>query len=268
MALITLDEVRRHGEVAKLREMLQYAYHRHKHNYVRDMSNYASGATGDEIGRLLADQHGNKGRDPEELKAKWVTSENFVPMTVPTEAVHPVRVPSGNSHSKTVGPIVIEDNFRNVEQKDGHNEEGNGFIPATVIIDGQHRWFDAMQAKQPTIQAIVGEKAIPKINRMVLRHRMQERFRRSGDVQKLSLLLSAEYSPAVIEQNATLAEPDADKRTELLGFVNVASPECRAAGRVCEHCAHWRYNPGTCGLFKILGLPDHVAPDSYCEAFI
>jgi len=105
-------------------------------------------------------------RNKDYLQKRWVVSPEFIPMQLPVAMLHPVRIPSGRSHSYSVGPIVIEDNFRKVEQTDAGVK--NGFVPPFVIIDGQHRWYDARQRGQKMIRALVGVNAMKKINAALL----------------------------------------------------------------------------------------------------
>lgn len=136
---------------------------------MRDMSNYAGGMTDDEVVMLLADQKGNKkhGDQSKRLRERWVRSEEFVPMILPVDLCYPVRVPSGRTKSYSTGPIVIENNFRNVEQSDAGVK--NGFIPPWLVIDGQHRWYQAKLSGQKTIRAVVGIDAVGKIHAAMLR---------------------------------------------------------------------------------------------------
>lgn len=134
----------------------------------RDMTHFSRGATRHDVAQLLADQVGNRGKkDLEYLENRWTRSEHFVPMELPTEILHPVRIPSGRTRSHSVGPLVVEINFRNVEQTDAG--EPNGFVPPYVVIDGQHRWYTAQQTGQPTIHAIVGVLAIPLVTAELLK---------------------------------------------------------------------------------------------------
>jgi hypothetical protein len=80
-------------------------------------------------------------------------------MELPVEILYPVRIPSGRTKSFSTGPIVVEVNFRSVEQTDAGKP--NGFVPPYVIIDGQHRWYTARAAGQETIHAVVGLLAVP-----------------------------------------------------------------------------------------------------------
>ena len=168
-----------------LHEMIQHAYHQHASNAVRDMTHFEHGMSAEDVAKLLADQPGNKGKTADEMRKKWVASEKFVPMKVPVQAVHPVRVPTGRTESKTVGPIVIDDNFRGVEQL---NSGSSGFKPQTLIIDGQHRHNDAKNRGEQWMNAVVGEKAVPKVNAAMIRLGMEGKLpsERSGDVEKLS----------------------------------------------------------------------------------
>jgi hypothetical protein len=167
-----------------LHEMLHHAAHTHPANSERDMTTYAHGMTAEQVGELLADQPGNKGRKPDEMQKKWVTSTKFVPMRVPIHAVHPVRVPSGRTKSHTVGPIVVEDNFRGKEQILAGDIHPDGFIPPTLIIDGQHRHNDAKNAGETHINALVGEKAVPKILGAMLQHETRERYQKKLTADK------------------------------------------------------------------------------------
>lgn len=141
----------------------------HRRDGKRDMSNYSGGMTDDEVVRLLEDQKGNrnKGNDGARLRKRWVRSDEFIPMVLPTAMLYPVRIPSGKTKSFTTGPIVIEDNFRGVEQSNAG--EKNGFIPPYLIIDGQHRWLDALHAGQKTMRCLVGVDAVPKVHAELLR---------------------------------------------------------------------------------------------------
>ena len=126
----------------------------------RDMTHFAGGMTAHDVGLLLADQIGNRGKkDYDYLKNRWVRSSEFVPMELPVEILYPVRVPSGRTKSFSTGPLVVEVNFRGVEQTDAGKP--NGFTPPYVIIDGQHRWYTARQSGQELIHTVVGLRAIP-----------------------------------------------------------------------------------------------------------
>lgn len=148
-------------------EQLLEAYHRKSGH--RDMTDLAGGAERHQIVRLLAAQAGNaeKGKTPEYLEKRWVRSPEFVPMILPVEILHPVRVPPpGESGTRSVGPIVVEINFRNVFMRE--NRRFTDFVPRTVIIDGQHRWNEAKLAGEKFIHAIVGTLAVPILNKSLI----------------------------------------------------------------------------------------------------
>lgn len=149
-----------------VREMIHHAYHKHGNNDVRDMTPFAGGMTAEEVAVLLADQPGNKeaGKDIDYLRGRWIRSENFVPMTLPIDQVFPVKIPSGRTESQTVGPIIVEINFRKISQI-GQDGKENGFVPPTLDIDGQHRWYDAKKNGQKEIQALVGDLAVPELKK-------------------------------------------------------------------------------------------------------
>lgn len=140
----------------------------HKKDGTRDTTNYSTGMTDDEVVALLVDQVGNRKKEnaAERLRTRWVRSAEFVPMILPTAILYPVRIPSGRTESFTTGPLVVEDNFRNVEQTDAGKP--NGFFPPYVIIDGQHRWLTALQSGQETMRCLVGVDAVPKVHAALL----------------------------------------------------------------------------------------------------
>jgi len=158
------------------RELIQAEHHRRDGR--RDMTNLSTGATDDDIADLLADQIGNKqsGKNRKRLKKRWVVSPEFTPAYLPVAMLHPVRIPSGRTHSYSVGPIVIEDNFRKVEQTDAG--QPNGFVPPFVIIDGQHRWADAKARGQKMIRALVGTHARAKVNAALLQWAAKKKKRK------------------------------------------------------------------------------------------
>ncbi len=139
-----------------------------------DLTYLSQGATADDVADVLQRQEGNQGKDRDELKAKWVRSKYFTPMALPPDILQPVRVPRHDDHgSATKGPIIVEDNFRRVEQKEEvagkSSTRPNGFIPETVVIDGQHRHEEALERGQAVIQCVVGDQAMPKILRELVR---------------------------------------------------------------------------------------------------
>lgn len=224
----------------------------------RDMTPLANGATAEQVADLLADQAGNRerGKTRDSLKAKWITSDKFVPMTLPTDLLQPVDIPGKRDKpSRTVGPIVLEANFRGREQE--HDGTYNGKVPPVFIIDGQHRHAEALAAGQPTMRCLVGVKAVSKIHAEMIRREHDRRKGRTGDVDKLCRLLNVQR----YDRDPTLT---IDRST--FHYTEPASEECRTEGRVCDHCAH--YAAGKCGLFTAMKIPDSVEPDAYCIAFV
>jgi hypothetical protein len=159
--------------MSDLREMLQAATHRHRHNDVRDLTPFSvRGMSAEDVGKLLADQPGNRkrGKSASGMQKRWVVSQHFLPMQIPLMAVQPVRIPSGETESHTVGPIIVEANEGHRPQLDGRrNDAKTGRVPPVIVIDGQHRWEDAAQEGREWIQALVGDKALPRLNGAVLR---------------------------------------------------------------------------------------------------
>lgn len=219
---------------------------------IRDMAPMAGGATRDEVAELLADQIGNRqaGKDADYMRNRWVWSPEFVPMLVPTAAVHPVKIPSGRTRSRTVGPIVIDINHRGVKQLNEENIRTD-FVPPIVIIDGQHRWNDARLDGVKYLHAIVGTLALPAIHAAMLRHE------HDTGIPKYSW----RYAAVPILSNSR------GEKT-LLGYSEPAPKECRAEGRVCEYCRHFIADGTRCGLFELLEITPTVKPDAYCRAFV
>jgi hypothetical protein len=156
-----------------------------------DLTYLSRGASADDVADVLQRQEGNQGKDRDELKAKWVKSKHFTPMALPPDILQPVRVPRHDDNgSATKGPIIVEDNFRRVEQKEEvpgkSSTRPNGFIPETVIIDGQHRHSEALERGQPVIQCIVGDEAMPKILRELVRRSSGRRNNLSARFQEAS----------------------------------------------------------------------------------
>lgn len=223
--------------------------HRALGEHIRDMADMAGGATRREVAELLADQPGNRehGKDVDYMESRWVWSPEFVPMLVPTAAVHPVKIASGRTRSRSVGPIVIDINHRGAKQIDANNVKTD-FVPPVVIIDGQHRWNDARIDGVKYMHAIVGTLALPEIHTAMIRH---------------------EHDTAIPKYSRRYAAvPEGRGKKILLGFEETASKDCRTAGTVCEHCRHFNPDGTKCGLFELLEIIPTVKPDSYCKAFV
>lgn len=227
------------------RELILAEYHRRDGR--RDMSYLAAGATAQDIARLLDDQEGNRGKGKlEHLKSRWIASDDFRPTILPVKMLHPVRIPSGRTKSFSTGPIVVELNFRNVEQTDAG--EPNGFIPPYLIIDGQHRWAEAAANGQEYIHTLVGDKALPRINADLIRWTALTRR-------------AAERYAAPLRKNGA-------GQLTLLGYQEPAPADCIRAGTVCEHCEHFRSHGTECELFRLLEISPRVKPDAYCRAYV
>lgn len=225
----------------------------------RDMSNYATGMTDNEVVRLLADQKGNRARGNTEkrLRDRWVRSEKFVPMVLPTDMVWPVRIPSGKTKSFTTGPIVVEDNFRGVAQVDPEHGGRTDFVPPWLIIDGQHRHAAAQVAGQKTMHCLVGINAVPKIHTELLRR--ADTGELDTDVDRLRRIFIGRLERYTKTETGARA---------VLEYVEPAPPECLIAGTVCEYCRHFISKGTKCGLFQLLDIPAAVKPDAYCTAFV
>jgi hypothetical protein len=176
-----------------------------------------------------------------------VVSDEFQPMVLPTAMLYPVRIPSGKTKSFTVGPLIVEDNFRGVEQSDAGVK--NGFIPPWLVIDGQHRWLDAINAGQKTMHCLVGVNAVPKIHAELLKWAAAGKFEDKPP---------RKYGKA----------PEETGPRKTLEYIDPAPEECLTAGTVCEHCRHFVSRGTTCGLFQLLDVSAAVKPDAYCNAFV
>lgn len=197
-------------------DLLRYEYDR-REGRVRDISTLSRGATAEQVADLLEDQAGNKeaGKSREYLMKRWVTSERFIPILVPTAILEPVRIPKpSDSISRTVGPLVVELNFKAHEQQNADGKK-RGFIPPVIIIDGQHRHDEAFNRGQDFIHAIVGEKAVPTVIAEMFRWYALGADRRTSDLEpaKHSRRKYARPQATKIDRSAFLyMEPSDDNR--------------------------------------------------------
>lgn len=99
---------------------------------------------------------------------KWLASKSFVLLEIPlgkSAAIRPTldkakviqELKAGNGEFE---PIVIDVNKRNVGQA------AKGFVPSTLILEGEHRHAAAQMAGKLTIMAWVGELAIKRLGLM------------------------------------------------------------------------------------------------------
>lgn len=120
--------------------------------------------TGDEVAEILASQPANRasGYTAEELKKKWVASKMFVLMPIRFTFVGASK-PHPADRSESTDPIIVDLNVnqfgRNVYSEFG----GHGGVPEVLIIDGAHRWYQAQDEGRITLQAYVGDRALPHI---------------------------------------------------------------------------------------------------------
>ncbi len=127
--------------------------------------------TRDQVADLLAEQHHNKlqGRTPEQMAEKWIASDNFVRMEIPIDAVSPATAVPEGAASRSTGPIIVDANRTGM----GRTEGGYGAPAPVLILDGKHRHAQAKREGRKTITAMVGEKAVPHIERAIGEHREQ-----------------------------------------------------------------------------------------------
>jgi len=93
--------------------------------------------------------------------SRWMDSDKFHLLDVPLDAIdwnpgHMQKI-AGHPPARTQGPIVIDSNHRKVGYTDDRG------LPRTIVLDGQHRLQEARQRGDKTIQAWVGEKAVPHV---------------------------------------------------------------------------------------------------------
>ena len=116
--------------------------------------------TAAEVGDLLAAQPANRamGRTVAWLINRWIVSEKFHLTTIRPDFVGSAK-PQPAERSDTSGPIVVERNVNEVGREAYSNEGGHGAVPDTIVLDGSHRWYEALDRGDPTMDAYVGEEA-------------------------------------------------------------------------------------------------------------
>lgn len=120
--------------------------------------------TRDDVKQILANQPNNKEKNIDDLADKWVASDKFVQMTIPINSVGIASAPTGVSQTK--GAIIVDLNINEAGRLDGKY----GTPPDVLVIDGKHRISEAKQRGETTINAMVGEKALPAIQKAIDEH--------------------------------------------------------------------------------------------------
>lgn len=128
----------------------------------------SSGLTADQVVNILMSQPGNAGKDPQRLRERWIESERFMPMEIPIDAVGIASPAVGQS--MTQGPIIVDLNKAQV----GRFEGQFGAPPDVLVLDGKHRLTEAQGRGEKTIQALVGDKAVPLMERAMSAHQSQQ----------------------------------------------------------------------------------------------
>lgn len=129
---------------------------------IPDLQKTPEKLTDEDVGQILAGQHGHRQDTPEahdetatRLKNKWLNSTEFHLMKIPLDQAKPLVKTVGESHS--TGPIIVDTN------PGGYGMAMHGHVPNVVIIDGKHRHAEALARGDKYIWAYVGSKAVGKI---------------------------------------------------------------------------------------------------------
>lgn len=128
----------------------------------------------DDVAQILANQPGNQTnqRSAADLKNHWIVSSVFRLVPIRCGFVG-VSKPKPSDRSTSHEPIIVETNVNKVGREVYSEEGGHGDIPELLVIDGQHRWYEAQDAGKLTMDAYVGDKALPAIEH--LWHRFADR---------------------------------------------------------------------------------------------
>ena len=114
-----------------------------------------------DVAQILADQPGNRKleNDASYLKDHWITSTVFQLVPIRCSFVG-VSKKKPADHSTSNDPIIVELNINQVGREVYSDEGGHGQVPDLLVIDGQHRWYEAQDDGRLTMDAYVGDVAL------------------------------------------------------------------------------------------------------------
>jgi hypothetical protein len=128
---------------------------------------FPSTMTAAEVGAILAAQPANQamGRTVTWLIDRWIASGTFRLMAIRPEFVGSSK-PRPADQSATAGPIIVDRNVNEVGREAYSEGGGHGAVPDVLILDGSHRWYEALDRGDATMDAYVGEEAVPFMEKM------------------------------------------------------------------------------------------------------
>lgn len=122
-----------------------------------------------DVGRILADQPLNKNKTVQELQGKWVDSNSFGLIEIPIDSVGIATEVRPGIKSVTKAPIIVDNNINQVGRV--RSVFGtHGVPPDVLVLDGKHRWSEAVERGENRIMAYVGNNARTKIDIAVSRY--------------------------------------------------------------------------------------------------
>jgi hypothetical protein len=86
------------------------------------------------------------------LSNKWVSSESFELRTIDINSVDVIVDVAENQLTRSIGPIIVDYNKNRIPYK--FSKCNN--ISDIIILDGKHRWTEAKNRGERTIQAYIG----------------------------------------------------------------------------------------------------------------
>lgn len=109
-------------------------------------------------------------REFERINEQFVDSDKFIKMTIPVNSVGMATPVEPKNISYSSGPIIVDNNRSQV----GRFEGRYGAPPDTLVLDGKHRLQEAINRGNKTIEAFVGEKAVPRIQEEINKFNIRE----------------------------------------------------------------------------------------------